>query len=233
MSESERLLWGSMDYTYSPSFILEKIKGIYKDKLAGVGINLITVDRKEFPFTLEQIEKFLESCASLMLFLQKNNVPISSASSRIGVSEYEVEAISRIAIEYDPHIGFNSIDNYLKFSPDTVTNKVELFLDSYLKNVVELDLEDRVVREDEANIVKDDNEVIAKSRTFNITCTAGPFSEQDIDKFKYYPASVGYDMVKKEINLKRFSILKEIKKEDYPLYLNMPYVQDFVIYQYT
>jgi hypothetical protein len=70
-------------------------------------------------------------------------------------------------------------------------------------------------------------------RTTTFECIIGPYKEKDLDAVKYYPRSVGYSREDRVIKLERFKITKELKKDQYPLYMNEPYIQDFIEYQYS
>lgn len=206
---SDKVVWAHIDYLYDPTFIYNKIITLFNDSVAEAKIKIRPIDNLAVPFTLKQIADFLESCASLMFFVQKNKV--SKIPSLDGGNHTRITS----DVYVKDVMGYNCLSSSLHFLPEGYS-KGEITLDSELKELVECDEEDEKVRD--------------KRRVSVLECVSGPYSLEEISTLKYYPRSVGYSEFSKEIKLEKFKLSKELKKEDYPLYVSMPYVQDYVNY---
>jgi hypothetical protein len=213
----EKILWTTLDYLYSPVFVHNELKKHLNDVAVKDEFVIEPIDNLDVPFTLDQVSMFLESCVSLMFFLQKNNILKMEAMK----NDNDVELTCNILIK--PIDEFNCLRNNLHFSPSP-NSRGEIDFDSEL----------RILDEYEEDCIEgEDQRIYNEKRILEFDCSAGPFSEKEIASLKYYPRSVGYNIKNKELILKKFKLCKEIKKEDYPLYVNMPYVQDYITYLFS
>jgi hypothetical protein len=119
--------------------------------------------------------------------------------------------------------GFNCVNSVLSFLPGESEGS-EITLDTYLKCVHKDDLVFGDCDKVPLSITK---------RAFKLECSSGPFSEEEVKQLKYYPKNVGYDIEQKSVILKNFRISKVLSKEDYPLYINIPYIRDYIEYGFS
>lgn len=202
---SEKILWVHLDYLYEPALIYDRIIERFNTAIKG-SFFVSPIDKLPVPFTLEQVTLFLESCASMMFFLQKNDI------LKVGPShDNDVKVNSEVLIE--KIIEFGCLRSMLHFAPEA-SGKGEITLDIDLYELIEGDEEDDKIKD--------------KKRVFKLECSSGPYTLEEITDLKYYPRSVGYSEEQKELRLERFKLSKELKLESYPLYVNMPYVQEYV-----
>jgi hypothetical protein len=221
MKESERIIWKYYNFNYSPLFLFGKIKDAFI-KLKNFKA-FTSKDNLDIPFTSDQIALFLEACVSLVFFLYKNKISKQDLFKHFSELNDEVRIESYVLIKRIK--GFNCINSMLSFSPGNFEGKDEIILDVYLKNVSRDDI---VFDESSYNIP-----LSITKRDFRLECYTGPFDEEEVKKFMYYPRNIGYDITRKNVILKNFKISKEIKKEDYPLYVNVLYVKDYIEYEFS
>jgi len=204
---SEHLCWIYLDYTYDPIFLFNRVNEVFKEYLKKHKHNIKPEDGRSFPFTLNQIELFLEATASMAFFIYKNDLKKSS-------DDCSVKMINRILIK--PIDEFTCLDSTLMVLDDFKGRVDRIILDVYLQTLSEDD--------------KEDDKVLINQRDLELKCNIDSVEESAAEELKFYPISVGYSMQHKTLSLSKLKVSKELKRDDYPLYLNVPYVSDFVAY---
>jgi hypothetical protein len=215
MKESERICWKYYNFNYNPPFLFNEIKNTLP--------KIISRDTLDIPFTLDQIALFLESCSSSIFFMYKNGISKQEILKHYSDLNDVTEIESYVLIKRVK--GFNCINSMLSFSPGKSWGKNEIILDVYLKTINK----DEVVFDE----YKEKTPIFVTKRAFKLKSYTGPFSEEEVKSFKYYHRNIGYDITRKNVILKNFKISKEIKKDDYPLYINVPYVKDYIEYEFS
>jgi len=158
------------------------------------------------PFDLEELEIFLEMCASLPFFVFKNNISQKKFAKVSIESEVIIKKI---------HENKDCLRSSLNFYPFVEGTRGKEYMLNLAADLTSCSTDDdgRILRR------KVDFESVIES-----------FTEEEIADIKFFPREVGYSLQEQKINLIHFKISKHLKKDDFPLFLEEPYINDFIEY---
>jgi hypothetical protein len=205
MDETEELSRTYFRYNYHPAHLYRLIQETVAPDIESRHIKL--VNGLKAPFSIEELETFLEMTASLPFFVFKNNLPCKDHDGASIESEILLKKSST---------GKDCLRTHVSFYPYMENNDHEINLFVDLTNISPTDDEDK--------------EIIKKGRKLILESYLHDYSVEDIQKIKFYPREVGYSHEFKRISLKNFRISKYLKKEEYPLFMDTPYIEDFVTF---
>lgn len=210
MHETEEIVKEFFQFNYHPIYLFNKVKEAFAPEIEirkikkAKGVKF--PEDLEAPFSLEQLGIFLEMAVSLPFFTFRNNLIIHDhdaaiISNEVLIQEQSEKNCLRVDITFYPHTG-------------NVNQELMLYAD--LETVSPYSDEDQ-------DLMRAGNRITFESLLLDYTV-------DDVQKIKFYPREVGYSHEYKQINLKHFKISKYLKKEEYPLFLDTPYIEDFVTY---
>ena len=166
-------------------------------------------------YTMEELKTFLDMCISWVFFLHKNKIEGHN-------HQQDPNTFSNIAIESD------NCKGGFKLMGKTGLLRSTLYFTPFTSSH-ELDLSIRFVDLSQENIKTYRKR---KKHTVEYTCDLDGFSEKTYLQLPFNPREVGFNLETNTINLKNFKIEKYLTKESYPLYMNLPYIEDYVNYKY-
>jgi hypothetical protein len=206
----DEVLKASYEYDYHPSFLQSLIKQSFADE---VKINVV-----ECPFSVEEIETFLEMTASLPFFVIKNNLSVPKDDDVF----VECELLLRKGHWSCPDM--ESFDlclcSRLSFNPYTSLLPFE-------KGRLDMDVKMYDLSKQREEEVKE-----RKKRFITFESSIGYYSEAQFNEMSFVPREVGYNIQEQTINLKHLRISRHVKQDQYPLFLDVPYIKDYVAYSY-
>lgn len=166
------------------------------------------------PYTKEELKTFLDMCISWVFFLHKNKIDGHH-------HQQDQTTFSNISIESDNCKGYRLLGktgllrSTLYFSPFTSSSEFD-----FAVRFVDLSQESiKTYRK-------------RKKHTVEYTSELDGFNEETYLQLPFNPREVGFNLETNAINLKNLKIEKYLTKENYPLYMNIPYIEDYINYKY-
>lgn len=167
------------------------------------------------PYTKEDLKIFLDMCVSWVFFLHKNKINGYN-------HQQDTTTFSNILIDSDNCKGgfrllgkTGLLRSSLYFTPFTSSSEFDLSI-----RFIDLSQKDSKTYKKR------------KKHTVEYTCDLDGYSEETYLQLPFNPREIGFNLETSAINLKNFKIEKYLTKDNYPLYMNIPYIEDYVNYKY-